>query len=1089
MTTRFTGIKLGPPIEVFALQKTFVDDAHDNKVSLIIGAYRTSEGKPWVLPVVRKVEKLLAADELQNHEYLPVLGLDAFSAAATSMLLGPNSPVIAQGRAFGIQSLSGTGALRVAAEFLSRILHYDTFYYSIPSWENHKLVFINGGFKHAREYRYWDEKTRGVNLEGMLDDLRDAPENAIIILHSCAHNPTGCDPTPEQWTKIADVIQEKRLFPLFDSAYQGFASGDLDKDAYAVRMFAERGIEFICTQSFAKNFGLYNERIGNIVFVLADTKELVEVKSQLTLIIRGMYSNPPNHGARIVATVLKNPELYEEWKDHIRTMSNRIKDMRKGLHQRLLKLGTPGTWDHIVQQIGMFSYTGLNEKHVQHLREHYHIYMLRSGRINMCGLNESNLDYVANAINETLKLFPEGQNDSDENLINNQNESFVKTEVKRENDQTSFDSYDEIEEKLKQICDGDREESISSKTKRLNSTSNNGEEIIEKSVTQVPILHRSINYKYSSKDEIGSLLTDDTENIEIIFGSESGEECARVPKCTSDDNNEATEVDKTDRCVANPISVTDNQETNKNFPESIETAFQGETIHVIPNMRAAIKRKRRTREEIMESIKKSIRNPSSRDTNSSDSDISDHIAKREKTEEELNASENIAGPATTKFTVKVSGDREDIFDIMQDLSKDTKEFTIQECKDNYVHEGNNTFVTSIITIDDSPEEIFVKEEHINIKDEYITSKDQVSSNLKYDECSRLLSPHFEAENDLRVNSSAMLDINSVNDQPNYTKYECRKLQQKVKVQEDVIKELTNQLILYKNLEKKLQNKNMALEAKTKKMENMMCEFNTKTDGGTPSTSAAKKNMERKLLDDLTNRVNYLEEVNKKLMKTVTVEGQYKRKLEGQIKQKDNRIKELNWKLEKASKFLDRAEKNTNTYRRKMLNMQTFMRRKKLMDEKMSRFNEMLMDNVKDGYTDKAVAMAMELKEICGSRGYDKLLNFGFPLPSLSSLRTSQRNNSLDSNETGNATLQAGPSECNVNEETHVQVANDEEAESEMRNQVLESICEGIDATNEEDTEETIMGTVQDIFEENNDVDDFSTNELREHFMLQLNAVM
>ncbi|XP_011255832.1 aspartate aminotransferase, cytoplasmic isoform X1 [Camponotus floridanus] len=412
MTTRFTGIKLGPPIEVFALQKTFVDDAHDNKVSLIIGAYRTSEGKPWVLPVVRKVEKLLAADELQNHEYLPVLGLDAFSAAATSMLLGPNSPVIAQGRAFGIQSLSGTGALRVAAEFLSRILHYDTFYYSIPSWvENHKLVFINGGFKHAREYRYWDEKTRGVNLEGMLDDLRDAPENAIIILHSCAHNPTGCDPTPEQWTKIADVIQEKRLFPLFDSAYQGFASGDLDKDAYAVRMFAERGIEFICTQSFAKNFGLYNERIGNIVFVLADTKELVEVKSQLTLIIRGMYSNPPNHGARIVATVLKNPELYEEWKDHIRTMSNRIKDMRKGLHQRLLKLGTPGTWDHIVQQIGMFSYTGLNEKHVQHLREHYHIYMLRSGRINMCGLNESNLDYVANAINETLKLFPEGQND------------------------------------------------------------------------------------------------------------------------------------------------------------------------------------------------------------------------------------------------------------------------------------------------------------------------------------------------------------------------------------------------------------------------------------------------------------------------------------------------------------------------------------------------------------------------------------------------------------------------------------------------------------------------------------------------------
>ncbi|KAL0106579.1 hypothetical protein PUN28_016344 [Cardiocondyla obscurior] len=407
MSTKFTGVQLGPPIEVFALQRAFVDDSHDKKVNLSIGAYRTQEGKPWVLPIVKKVEKSLAADDSQNHEYLPVLGLESFCEAATSMLLGANSPVIAEGRAFGVQTLSGTGALRVAAEFLARILHYDTFYYSTPSWENHRLVFINGGFKDGREYTYWNAKARNIDLEGMLRDLREAPKNAVIILHSCAHNPTGCDPTPEQWTKIADVIEEKQLFPLFDSAYQGFASGDLEKDAYAVRMFAERGIEFICTQSFAKNFGLYNERVGNAVFVLNDTKEVVEIKSQLTLIIRGMYSNPPNHGARIVATVLRNPELFEEWKDHIKTMSNRIKQMRIGLHQRLLALGTPGTWDHIIQQIGMFSYTGLNEKQAQHLREQYHIYLLRSGRINMCGLNENNLDYVANAIKETINLFPE----------------------------------------------------------------------------------------------------------------------------------------------------------------------------------------------------------------------------------------------------------------------------------------------------------------------------------------------------------------------------------------------------------------------------------------------------------------------------------------------------------------------------------------------------------------------------------------------------------------------------------------------------------------------------------------------------------
>ncbi|KAK1125791.1 hypothetical protein K0M31_005335 [Melipona bicolor] len=406
MNTRFSGLKLGLPIEVFALNKAFTEDTYEKKVNLSIGAYRTTEGKPWVLPVVRKVEKSLAADELQNHEYLPVLGLDAFSQAATKMLLGADSPIIAQGRAFGIQTLSGTGALRVIAEFLSRILHYDTFYYSKPTWENHKLVFLNGGFKKACEYVYWNPETRSIDIEGMIKDLRGAPENAVIILHACAHNPTGCDPTPEQWAKIGDVIEKRKLFTVFDSAYQGFATGDLDKDAYAVRLFAERGIEFMCAQSFAKNFGLYNERVGNMVVVMSNTKELAQVKSQLTLIVRGMYSNPPNHGARIVATVLQNPDLYKQWKDHIITMSSRIKEMRTSLYQKLIQKGTPGNWEHITQQIGMFSYTGLTERQVECLINNYHIYMLRSGRINMCGLNESNLDYVANAIYETILLYP-----------------------------------------------------------------------------------------------------------------------------------------------------------------------------------------------------------------------------------------------------------------------------------------------------------------------------------------------------------------------------------------------------------------------------------------------------------------------------------------------------------------------------------------------------------------------------------------------------------------------------------------------------------------------------------------------------------
>lgn len=662
---------------------------------------------------------------------------------------------------------------------------------------------------------------------------------------------------------------------------------------------------------------------------------------------------------------------------------------------------------------------------------------------------------------------------ADENSTSKQNEIVIKTEIKREIDQTSFDSYDEIEEKLKQICDGDREENKSNNAERQNSTSNNQG---EKLTTKIPLSHRSINYKYSSRNEIGSLLTNGMENVEIIFGSESGEECARVPKSTSYDNNETNEFDKADRCT-NIIT-----EIDKDFPENV--AFQEENISVTPNMRAAIKRKRRTREEIMESIKKSIRNASPRDTNSmSNSDISDNNMEAEnEMEKELNVS------SKAKFTVKVSGDREDIFDIMQDLSKNTEDFTIQECNDTYVRQGNNSFVTSVITIDDSPLETYVKDEH---NDDIITSRDneEVSFNLSTlkNECSstRLMS-HFDEDNDFDVNSCSTPNINSVTEVQSMangtTKHECRKLRQKVKMQEDVIKKLSNQLILYKNLEKNLQNKNSALEVKTKRMESIMQDFNTKTDS-TSSSMSYKKNVDlrQKLIDDLTNRVNYFEEANKKLMKTVTIESQYKRKLEGQIKQRDNRIKELNWKLEKASKFLERAEKNTNTYRRKMLNMQTFMRRKKLLDEKMSRFNEMLIDSVKEGYNEKAVAMAREIKEICGMAGYDKLLNFGFPLPSLSALRTPPRtlprDNSSDSNESGNATPQTGGN--NVNEENGGM-------EPDAKNQIPKVICEDIDMI---DNTETVTGTVQDIFEENNDVDDFSTNELREHFLLQLNAVM
>ncbi|XP_058461576.1 aspartate aminotransferase, cytoplasmic [Malaya genurostris] len=398
----FAGVEVGPPIEVFALNQACLKDSNPNKVNLGVGAYRTNEGKPWILPVVKKAEAAIVADGSLNHEYLPVLGMENVTNAASTLLLGDESEAIKSKRAFGVQALSGTGALRLGAEFLARILNRSTFYYSSPTWENHHKVFLYAGFTTPKTYRYWDQERRGIDFEGMIADLESAPEGAVIILHACAHNPTGIDPTQEQWKKIADVCEKKKLFPFFDSAYQGFASGDPNKDAFAVRYFVERGFELFCAQSFAKNFGLYNERIGNLTVVQKDSSSSAAVASQITLLVRGMYSNPPAFGSRIVSRVLTDPTLRAEWMECIKTMSSRIITMRKALYDELVALKTPGTWEHITQQIGMFSYTGLNEKQVEILIKEYSIYLLKTGRISMCGLNENNVKYVAKAINDAV---------------------------------------------------------------------------------------------------------------------------------------------------------------------------------------------------------------------------------------------------------------------------------------------------------------------------------------------------------------------------------------------------------------------------------------------------------------------------------------------------------------------------------------------------------------------------------------------------------------------------------------------------------------------------------------------------------------
>ncbi|XP_065071373.1 aspartate aminotransferase, cytoplasmic-like [Rhopilema esculentum] len=401
-TSVFHDLAIAPLDAIFALQRNFLEDSNPKKANLGIGVYRDENGKPYLLPVVTSVEKAMAEDKTLTHDYLPITGLKDACDAATRLALGNESTAITQNRVSAVQSLSGTGAISLAAMFLKKFYPSKTAYVSSPTWGNHNKIFAQVGYEDIRSYRYFNPKNNGLDIEGMIEDLRNAPNGSVIVLHACAHNPTGVDPSKDEWQQIANVIQEKNHFTIFDMAYQGFATGDPDTDARAVRYFAERGLEFLCGQSFAKIFGLYNERIGNLFLVCKESSVAAAFQSQMAAIIRPMYSNPPNHGARIVATILNNPALTAEWRDQLKGMSDRIQRSRKLLYEKLKALGTPGDWQHIITQNGMFTFTGLNPKQVDHLIRKFHIYLLKNGRINMCGINPANCDYIVEAIHDAV---------------------------------------------------------------------------------------------------------------------------------------------------------------------------------------------------------------------------------------------------------------------------------------------------------------------------------------------------------------------------------------------------------------------------------------------------------------------------------------------------------------------------------------------------------------------------------------------------------------------------------------------------------------------------------------------------------------
>jgi len=395
----FTTVPEAPVDPILGLNQQFLADTDPKKINLGVGAYRTEEGKPLILNCVKKAEKIVDESGKFNKEYLPIDGPAEFYNASQRVLFGDT--VATHGDKFtSVQALSGTGALRIGMEFIKRFFPENTtVYISEPTWPNHKNICTAVGMPW-KSYRYYSRQQNALDFSGLIEDIAGAPDRSVILLHVCAHNPTGMDPTSEQWDQIADVIRKKNHVPFFDCAYQGFASGDLDKDAEPLKKFVRAGFECFVSQSFAKNFGLYGERVGTLTVVSAEASVAKALRSQLKAIIRANYSSPPAHGAYVTQVVLSNPELLAEWKEELKGMANRIYDMRQSLFNALQQRGVH--WPHVMKQIGMFSYTGLTPEQVQILIKKHHIYLTADGRISLAGLNTKNVTTLADAIVDAI---------------------------------------------------------------------------------------------------------------------------------------------------------------------------------------------------------------------------------------------------------------------------------------------------------------------------------------------------------------------------------------------------------------------------------------------------------------------------------------------------------------------------------------------------------------------------------------------------------------------------------------------------------------------------------------------------------------
>ena len=398
----FKDIQEAPPDAIFGANRAFQNDPAEKKVNLTIGVYRDENGEPHkflcIKDAVQKYHEMNV-----DHEYLPMAGFQKFIDHALEFAYSKNSTPLKEKRIAAIQSISGTGAIRIGMKFLSDFYTLSKeIYVPNPTWGNH-LAIAKGAALIPKYYKYYNDEKKGVDFNELKKEFDNINDHSIVVFHACAHNPTGCDLSKDEWKEMVEILKKKKIVPLIDMAYQGFATGDPENDAYAPRLIAESGLPMLLCQSFAKNLGLYGERVGCLSVVTASEKEAIAVKSQLANIGRREYSNPPKFGAYLASIVMSDEKLTKSWLDELKSMAERIKNMRMKLISKLKEFGSTKDWSFIGEQNGMFSYTGLSKEQVKDLREKFHIYLLDSGRANVAGLNESNIDFVAKAIYEVTK--------------------------------------------------------------------------------------------------------------------------------------------------------------------------------------------------------------------------------------------------------------------------------------------------------------------------------------------------------------------------------------------------------------------------------------------------------------------------------------------------------------------------------------------------------------------------------------------------------------------------------------------------------------------------------------------------------------